>query len=462
MQKTASRPPVVAVLGHVDHGKTTLLDKIRKTNVVSREAGGITQSIGAYVVKTKEGENITFIDTPGHSAFTKMRSRGTLAADIAILVVAADDGVMPQTKEALQIIRDSKVPFLVAITKIDLPSVNVESALVSLEKEGVFFEKRGGNTPFVEVSGKTGKGVDELLELLSLIWQVNESKSQSSNLSAIVIESEKGKGGVVATVVVKEGSLKVGQQISNDEITCKVRGLFDENQKSLKEVLPGFPAQILGFDESPQVGSIIHEGAKVEVSKVLKTENKLVENKLPIFVKAKKDGNLEALLNSIPDNFQIIGSGVGDVNKSDIMLAKSSNALGIFTFESKAPPQVLKLAESDGVNIYSFRIIYDLLKKLEELGKTDIKQILGKSEIRAVFPFDGKRVAGVKVSSGKFTKNTKINLMRKDKKIAEVKIISLRKQKEEVSELKEGDEGGILFVPQLDFAIGDVLLSLEK
>ncbi|QQG47753.1 MAG: GTP-binding protein [Candidatus Woesebacteria bacterium] len=462
MQKTASRPPVIAVLGHVDHGKTTLLDKIRKTNIASREAGGITQSIGACVVKTKEDENITFIDTPGHAAFTKMRSRGTLAADIAILVVAADDGVMPQTKEALQIIRDSKVPFLIAITKIDLPSANVENALVSLEKEGVFFEKRGGDTPFAEVSGKTGKGVDELLELLSLIWQVNESKSTSPNLSAIVIESEKGKGGVVATVIVKEGSLKVGQQISNDKMTCKVRGLFDENQKSIKEVLPGFPAQILGFDESPQVGSIIHEGVKVASSLVSKIENKLVENKLSIFVKAKKDGNLEALLNSIPDNFQVIGSGVGDVTQSDITLAKSAGALGIFTFESKASPQVAKLAESDGVNIYSFRIIYELLKKLEELGKTDTKQILGKAEIRAIFPFDGKRVAGVKISLGKFTKNIKTNLMRKEEKIAEVRIVSLRKQKEEVSELKEGEVGGILFVPQLDFAIDDVLLSLEK
>lgn len=465
MEKGQIRPPIVVVLGHVDHGKTTLLDAIRKTNVVSREAGGITQSIGASQVTTKEGKKITFIDTPGHAAFTKMRSRGVNLADIAVLVVAADDGVKPQTKEAIQIIRESGVPFVVALTKTDLGSADIEAAKGQLEKEGVAFEARGGDVPVVALSGKTGKGVDDLLETISLVSEVHEIKGDpGGQLEAIVLETSKDKRGLLVSVVVRNGVLRVGETTSVEGISAKIRGLFGEGRKSIKEVFPSEPALILGFETLPPVGAKITAFREGSLGVL---ENKadaiyVEEGQIPIMVKAENAGALEAILAALPGGVVVVSSGVGDVYESDVLLAKSSGVERIFCFESKASTGVSKLAEAEGVKIETFRVIYEFIQRLEELIKKEDIEILGKAEIVAEFPFNTKRVAGCKVTAGQILKTSKLILTRGEKKLGEVKAHSLKKQKQEISVAKAQEEFGILFEPQLDFKVGDVLVSVAK
>ena len=464
MEKGHSRPPIVVVLGHVDHGKTTLLDAVRKSNVASREAGGITQKIGASQVTTKDGKKITFIDTPGHAAFTKMRSRGAKVADIAVLVVASEEGVKPQTKEALQIIRDAGIPFIVAATKIDLASADPDVVKGQLEKEGVTFEGRGGDVPFVALSAKTGKGVDELLETLSLVSEVHGLKGDAQGeLEAVVLETFKDKSGLLVSVVVRNGTLKAGDSISADGVFTKIRGLFSE-KGSIKEVYPADAVQILGFETPPPVGAKITSSQSNTLSEDVRREEKPKPKKgqIPIIVKAQNQGALEAVLASVPSSFVIVSSGVGDVYESDVLLAKSSGAPRIFCFESKASLQVVKLAEAEGVDIEFFKVIYELFGRLEELVKKGEVEILGKAEILAEFPFNSKRVAGSKVVSGQIQKSDKLLLMRGEKKLGEVKALSLKKQKQEISIVKAGEEFGILFEPQLDFSVGDVLISVAK
>lgn len=456
------RPPIVTVVGHVDHGKTSLLDTIRKTSVTKREAGGITQSIGATTVLTKEGKNITFIDTPGHALFANMRSRGVTLADICILVVAADDGVQPQTKEAIGLLQASGVPFVTAITKIDLPTSNVETALQSLEKEGVFFEKRGGDTPYVEVSSKTGTGIDELMDLIGLLSEVHEINGEKdAKLDGFVIETVKDKRGMMVSVVVKNGSIKVGSTIFANTLSAKVKGIFNENQKQVKEILPGFAGQILGFSELPETGSLISSDPQTvkEILSVNKNKN-LDDTKLKIFVKAKTAGSMEALINNIPEGVQVVGSGVGDLTESDIFFAKAGN-LPIYLFEAKYPNTIRKLAETEGIKIERFEIVYDLLETLKKILEDGREIILGKAQIQASFPFNGKKVAGSKIISGTIKVGTNVKLIRNEKEIGKVRITSIRKQKDEVTSVSQGEECGILFAPQLDFQPSDVLLSVN-
>ena len=464
MEKGQARPPIVVVLGHVDHGKTTLLDAVRKTNVASREAGGITQSIGASQVTTKEGKKITFIDTPGHAAFTKMRSRGAKVADIAVLVVASEEGVKPQTKEALQIIKEAGIPFIVAATKIDLASADPEGTEGQLEKEGVTFEGRGGDVPFVALSAKTGKGVEELLETLSLLSEVHDIKADpKGNLEAVVLETSKDKSGLLVSVVIRNGTLRVADNISGEGVGAKVRGLFSQ-KGSVKEVYPSESAVILGFETLPPIGANVtfSEGAVVPgVSERLKTP-KPQKGQIPIIVKAQNQGALEAVLASVPSSFVVVSSGVGGVYESDVLLAKSSGVARIFCFESKASLQVVKLAEAEGIYLETFKVIYELLKRLEELVKKGEVEILGKAEILAEFPFNGKRIAGCKVVSGQIQKSDKFMVLRGEKKIGEAKALSIKKQKQEISLAKSGEEFGVLFEPQLDFSVGDVLVSVAK
>lgn len=460
------RAPIVTVLGHVDHGKTTLLDSLRKTNVAGREAGGITQKIGASVVTTKDGKKITFIDTPGHAAFSAMRSRGAKAADIAVLVVAADDGVAPQTKEAIKIITETKTPFIVALTKVDLATANLESVLSQLEKEGLFFEGRGGQTPKVEVSAKTGTGINELIELILLLAEVNEIKADAKNpLAAVVIETSKSKGGNLVSTVVRDGSFKVGDQLVSEGVACKVKGIFDEKGKPIKGVLPGEPAQILGFESLPSVGSkVVHSGESVKADSTVYTKTKsaeIKEGQFPVIIRTGNAGSLEAVIASLPVEAVVVGSGVGEVRENDVFLAKSSGAI-IYAFESKVPGSVLKLAETDGVKIKTFRVIYELFKDIEDIVKSGIKEVFGTAQIVAEFPFNDKKVAGCKVLKGRISKVDQLTLIRAEKEIGKVKILSLKKGKEEVGEVREGEEFGVLFVPQLDFAIGDVLISAAR
>lgn len=465
--QNTSRPPIVVVLGHVDHGKTTLLDAIRKTNVTAREAGGITQKIGASVVETKEGKKITFIDTPGHAAFTKMRGRGATVADIAVLVVAQDDGVQPQTKEALQIIKDAIVPFVVAGTKADVPGVSAERLQGELEKEGVFFEGRGGDTPFISVSAKTNAGIDELLEMLTLMADVTEIKGDpAGSLEAVVIESNKDKMGLSATVVVRDGSIKIGEIIFAEEVEAKVRALFDDKGISVKEVLPGNPAKVIGFSEIPTVGTLItrkpHRKKEIEVkAKGVFDLRRLKDDEIPVIIKADNAGSLEAIIASLPPKIVVVGSGVGEVTSRDIIDAKTGNAY-VLAFESKIPTDILKLAEAEKVKVERFQIIYELLQKIDEILKKGAVEINGHAQVMASFPFNNKKVAGCKVTDGKISKGDTLILQRSDKELGKAKAVSIRKQKAEVSSVGQSEEFGVILDPQLDFQIGDVLLSVTK
>lgn len=464
------RPPIVVVLGHVDHGKTTLLDAIRKTNVASREAGGITQSIGASVITLKDGKEVTFIDTPGHAAFSKMRGRGGAVADIAVLVVAQDDGVKPQTLEALKIIRDAKIPFVVAGTKSDVSGTNPDALKGQLEKEQVLFEGRGGDTPFVSVSAKTGAGIPELLETLSLMADVAELKANPSGaLNAVVIESGKDKMGSTATVVVRDGSITVGEKVYVDGFECKVRALFDGSGKSIKKVLPGFPARVFGFDQVPAVGVILSDspistGVNEEIGK--KTKNafdlrRLKEDEIPVVIKAGNAGALEAIISSLPPKIVVVGSGTGEVNSSDILEAKTGSAY-VLAFESKVPNEVAKLADSEKVIVKRFEIIYELLQYLEEILKKGTSEELGRADVLASFPFNDKKVAGCKVTFGRISKGDTISLQKDGKEKGKSRAISLKKQKTEIASVGPGEEFGVILEPQLDFAIGDVIVSVRN
>lgn len=457
------RQPIVTVLGHVDHGKTSLLDAIRKTNVASKEAGGITQGIGASEVQVDNTKKITFIDTPGHAAFSQMRSRGASVCDLAILVVAADDGVKPQTKEALEHIKLAKIPFIVALTKIDLPTADSEMVLGQLEKEGVFFEGRGGDVVKVEVSAKTGKGIKELLEMILLIAEVNELKVDTkAQFEAVVIETTKDKRGPLVSVVVRNGLVNVGDLITAEGIGCKVRALFDARLKSIKEVGPGEPCQILGFSELPAVGTRVVKGEGLGLSQAKAgQEPKDEKGGTPVFIKTTTAGSLEALLSSLPEGVSVIGSGVGDVYESDVLLAKTNGAT-IVCFESKASQQVTKLAESEGVRIETFRIIYELIDRLAEMVKGDRIDILGKAQILALFPFNNKKVCGLKVTEGTISKGGKIQLIKEGLKPVVLKILSMKKGKLDIGEAKQGEELGVIFDPQLDFKVGDVIVSVSK
>jgi translation initiation factor IF-2 len=461
------RPPIVVVLGHVDHGKTTLLDAVRKTDVTAREAGGITQSIGASVVETKVGGRITFIDTPGHAAFGKMRSRGARVADIAILVVAQDDGVQPQTKEALEIIKAANLPYVVAGTKADIAGVNAESLKGQLEKEGVFFEGRGGQVPFLSVSAKTNTGLTELMDMLVLMSEVAELKNDPAGaLEAVVIESGKDKMGSVATVVVRNGTIKTGEIIFAEEEECKVRALFDDKGKSIKQVLPGEPAKVFGFTSIPPVGALVTREAHKIIKEAPKAKGvfdlrRLKNDEIPLILKAGNAGALEAIIASLPPKIVVVDSGVGDITSSDIINAKTGNAY-VFVFESKIPNDIVKLAEAEKVKVERFEIIYELLQRLEEILKSGRVEIVGRVQILAIFPFNNKKVAGCKVLDGRISKGDFLVLTRDAKEIGKGKAVSLKKQKLEVTSVGQSEEFGVITDPQLDFTLGDVIVSVRN
>jgi len=456
------RPPVVTVLGHVDHGKTTLLDVIRATNVQSREAGGITQRIGASVVKTKNNQEIVFIDTPGHAAFAKMRSCGANACDLAVLVVASDDGVKPQTRESIKYIKEAQIPFLVAFTKIDLPSARVEVVKKQLAEEGVYLEGLGGDVPFVSVSARNKVGIDDLLELILLLAGVSNLEGlPDEKLKAVVIETAKTKAGLTVSAIVKQGILRVKDEVYVGTVKAKIRGLIDAFGKSVNEILPGYPALILGFEELPPVGGVITDTPETNIKSKenpqLKEESAASDFKVSLIIKAESQGVLEAILGGIKPEVRIVDFGIGEVTKNDVLMAKTTGSL-IFTFGVKVASEIKKLAESEGVRIEEFDIIYKLFERLDELvSGLEIKEI-AKAEILTEFPFDGKRVAGCRMIVGEINIKDKLILKRGERVLGEVKIISLKKQKQAISKVGQGEEFGILFMPQFDFKVGDMLV----
>ncbi|MBI2019822.1 GTP-binding protein [Candidatus Daviesbacteria bacterium] len=475
-----ARPPIITILGHVDHGKTTLLDYIRKTSVAAKEHGGITQHIGAYQI-THNSKPITFIDTPGHAAFEKMRSRGAKVADIAILVVAADDGVMPQTSEAIKHIQEAKVPLVVAVNKIDLPGINIKVQMEKIKKQlsdrDVKLEEYGGDTPLVPISAKTGEGVDKLLETIELVAELHELKADpQAQVAGVVIEAMLDKfKGPVATILVRNGTLNKGDQIMLGGIKGKIRGMFDFNMKAITEAGPSTPVEILGLEAVPSVGAKLGEEPKeMEKAQVQSLVDKLKqgENKtLKLVIKADKQGSLEAIqagLEKHNDERRVVEFkflGTGDIVEDNVKLASSTGSI-VIGFNIKVLPAAQKLADTDHVLIRTYLIIYELLEEMEEVIEGLIKvgqveEVLGKAKIIAEFPHGKERIAGSRIVEGSIAKGQRIRVVREDTIIGETKLKSLRKVKEEVNKVEKGNDCGMLFEPQLDFQIGDTVESFR-
>lgn len=462
------KPPVVTVMGHVDHGKTTLLDYIRKTKLASKEVGEITQSIGAYQIETKD-KKITFIDTPGHEAFSKMRIRGAEIADIVVLVVSANDGVMAQTKECIKLILETKVPFVVAVTKMDLPEASIDKVKSGLAENEVFVEGYGGNVVCIPVSAKTGEGIDPLLEMILLTAEMLELKADpDGDLEAVIIESKFDKQlGSTATLIVKNGSLKKGSTIWVGDHESKVRMLKNCLGDLVDKVDPGDPALILGFSEVPSVGATVTAVEDMEVQarekKVVQKLTEAEEKKLKLVLRADVSGSLEALLGCLPPRVIVMDSLVGDIKESDILLAKTLGA-EVYGFNVNLPSNIEKLGQTEDVRIKTFKIIYDLITDLQKeikrvLEPDTVRKILGKAEILATFDMKGVHVAGAKMLEGKINKSMPILIKRGETELANTRIVTLKEQKQDISEVLAGKEFGISFAGKIDFLPHDMVLS---
>lgn len=473
-------PPVVAVLGHVDHGKTSLLDAIRKTDVAGREHGGITQSIGASKIElTHDGKKrfITFIDTPGHEAFSKMRSRGAQAADLALLIVSSTDGVMPQTKESISILKSSKVPFIVVLTKSDLPDKNIEKVKQQLIKEEIMIEGYGGDIPVIEVSSKTGANIKELLDLILLVMEMSQVSqgSPSGDLKAIVIESRLDqKAGAKATIVVKNGTLNVRDEIAADGVKAKVRALITDKGEQVKSAAVGDAVEVLGFEKVPAVGaevmvvggpatpSVSSNVEPAQAAPVYSPNFSEVEHPVSIILAADTQGSLEAILNALPPEINIVLSKTGDISTADILLAKPTNAL-VIGFNKKISGGVANLARTEKIIAKNYNLIYELIDELTDAleGKklSFEEQILGVAQIQASFPYEKTIVLGIKITDGRIAKGDKARVVRGETVLGEATISSLRQGKNTLSKVEAGQEAGIVLTPQIDFNVGDMLIS---
>ena len=478
-----ARPPVVCVMGHVDHGKTSLLDAIRNTSVTRGEAGGITQHIGAYVVDC-DGQRITFLDTPGHEAFTAMRMRGANATDIAVLVVAADDGVMPQTVEAISHAKAAGVEIIVAINKIDKPSANIERVKQELSEYELIPEDWGGSTIFVPVSAHTGEGIDTLLEMILLSAEVCELKANPNRAArGLVIEAQLDKGkGPVATILVQKGTLHVGDFIAAGACSGKVRAMMDDKGRRVKEAGPSTPVEILGLGDVPNAGEILMSFPSDKEAKnfagafVSENKNRLLEEtkgklsldnlfdqiqasdlkELPLIVKADVQGSVEAVKQSLTKLsneevvVRVIHGGVGAVNESDVSLAATSNAI-IIGFNVRPDAMAKQLADQEGVDLRLYRVIYQAIEDVEAAMKGMLdpvfeEKVIGHAEVRQLFKASGVgTIAGSYVLDGIFQRNCKVRITREGEQIFEGELASLKRFKDDVKEVKAGYECGLVF-----------------
>lgn len=495
-----TRPAIITVMGHVDHGKTSLLDYIRKEKVASGEAGGITQHVGAYNV-TNESGSVTFIDTPGHEAFTQMRARGADVTDIVILVVAADDGIMPQTIEAINHTKAADVPMVVAINKCDLPEANPTLVKADLTKYEVVSEDLGGDIPVVEISASTGDGIDDLLETLNLVAEIEELKSNyKADPSGFIIESrmEVGKGNV-ATAIVKRGTLKAGDFIYAGGAFCRVKSLFDHNGDTLKSVTPGSPADIIGWDTSPIAGDqfVSAKNQKTAKNKAEENQNKLKQfddnaytvesrvsemmqllqegelNTINIIVKADTNGSVEAIKDSLLKlsdgdvSIQIVHAAVGGIVLSDVDLASATSSM-IVGFNVRPDSHARNMGQSKGIDIRTYNIIYELIDDISEavIGELTLRTeeaVIGMVDVQTTFkaPKVGV-VAGSVVSEGRVELGAKARLLRDGVVIYEGSIVSLRRFKDDVESVNEGLECGIGLSDYKDIKQGDVIEILGE
>lgn len=487
------RPPIVTVMGHVDHGKTSLLDKIRDTNVTAGEAGGITQHIGAYTVKI-HGETITFIDTPGHAAFTAMRARGAKVTDVAIIVVAADDGVMPQTIEAINHAKAAEVSIIVAINKMDKPEANPDRVKQQLTEYGLVPEEWGGDTVMVPVSAKSGKNIETLLESILVVTELRELKANSKKrATGTVIEAKLDVGrGPVATILIKNGTLAVGDSIIAGSKTGKIRAMFDDKGRKVKSAGPSYPVEVLGFEQVPDAGDIVHAGDEKNIKAVAderraqeKEKNIVQKSKnvslddlfnrisegelktLNVIIKTDVQGSLEALRSSLEklSNNEVrvatIHGGVGAITESDVTLALSSKAI-IIGFNVRPDVNAKSMAENAGVDIRLYRVIYDAMDDVTKAMKGMLapkfkEEVLGQVTVRNVFKISGVgAVAGAYVNTGKITRNAKIRLYRDNVLVTDCEIAALKRFKDDVKEVVAGFECGVSLVSYNDVKVDDV------
>jgi translation initiation factor IF-2 len=497
-KELVARPPVVAILGHVDHGKTTLLDAIRESNIVGKEHGGITQHIGAYRV-VHENRPVTFIDTPGHEAFTQLRARGANVTDIVILVVAADDGVMPQTKEAINHAKAADVPIIVAINKIDKKDVDIEKVKQQLSKEGLLVESWGGDIVSVEISAKEKTQLNELLEMILLLSDMMELKA-NPNIEAqgIVLEARLDSAkGPVATVVILHGTLKQGDSFVSGKTYGKARALFDENGRPLKSAGLSVPVEVLGFTDVPSAGDVFQAIPDPEkAKKIWQIRNAQIETKeapepehltldqlfqqfeegevkeLALVLKADVQGSVEVLTDILPSlstdevKIRIVHSGTGNVTETDVLLASASNAI-ILGYNTKASQKILDLAKEENVEIRSYNIIYQLTKDVKDalsglLDPIQKEVYLGRAEIKRIFrvPRVGA-IAGCLVTDGQINRNAQVRIIRGEEVIHQGKISSLKHIKENVTEIKKGYECGIGIESFKDIQEGDIIEAFK-
>ncbi|MDR5709053.1 MAG: translation initiation factor IF-2 [Armatimonadota bacterium] len=487
------RPPVVTVMGHVDHGKTTLLDAIRKTNVAAGEYGGITQHIGAYQVSV-DGRRITFIDTPGHEAFTTLRARGAQVTDIAVLVVAADDGVMPQTVEALNHARAAGVPILVAINKVDLPTANPERTKQQLAELGLVPEEWGGDTIMVPVSARTGQGIQDLLEMILLVAELNDLRADPRKPArGTILEAKLDRGrGPVATVIVQEGTLRVGDPVVAGETCGKVRAMMDDRGNRLQEAGPSTPVEVVGLEEVPTAGDILEVVPDERTAKAISEERKEQRREqeraqirrggveeaagtvreLRLVVKADVQGSLEAItaalerLSTEEVRVHILHAGVGAVTESDVMLAAASDAV-VIGFNVRPDGAVRRMAEQEGVDVRLYRLIYEAVDDVRKLlaglrAPVVTEVVLGRAEVRQIFPISRVgTVAGCYVREGKVVRGAQVRLVRDGVVVYQGRITSLRRFKEDVREVAAGFECGILLENFNDVKVADILEAFE-
>ena len=496
-QNIVERAPVVVVMGHIDHGKSTLLDYIRKTNIVEGEAGSITQHISAYEVihkdETGKDRKITFLDTPGHEAFSKMRARGAAVADIAILVVSAEDGVKPQTIEAWKTILESKTPAIVAINKIDKPGANVEKTKGELAENEIYLDNYGGKIPFAEISAKTGAGVDELLSLILILAELENFTGESGELAeGLVIEASlDSKRGIQATLIIKNGTLKKGMTAAAEDAICSTRIIENFLGKSVDSATFSSPIRLVGWNEMPRIGSpfktFLKKGEAEEYVKKFGSSRSDLgnpkrsdlfppnENKkiIPIVLKADVAGSLEAIEKEIKkiqnENaiFKIVGRGTGPISESDIKnISAGENAL-VVGFNVRADKSAAEMAETRGVSIAYFDIIYKMTEWLaEEMEKrrprVETEETTGKAKIIKAFSRTKERqIVGGKVLSGVIALSSIVKIMRREFEIGKGKIINLEKTKEKVSSVPEGAEFGMMIESKIEIVAGDIVESFS-
>jgi len=491
--KLSVRPPVVTVMGHVDHGKTTLLDVIRKTNVTAREAGAITQHIGAYQALLDE-RKITFLDTPGHEAFTVMRARGAQATDIVILVVAADDGVMPQTVEAINHAKAAKVPIVVAINKIDKPDANPERVKQQLADLGLVIEEWGGDTVCVPISAKQGQGISDLLENIFLVADILELKADpDSAAEGVIIEAKLDKTkGPLATLLVQKGTLRRGDVVVAGNAWGKIKAMFDDKGKQVHKAEPSTPVEVLGLNEVAKAGDLFtvfsdeHE-ARSTVEKQKYPRPRLILSlsalssqisdgqikELNIVLKTDVDGSIEPIKTSVErvgtekTKARVIHAASGSITESDVLLASASKGI-IIGFNTPTSPGATQLADVEAVGIHHYNVIYKLIEDVDRtlkgmLEPTYTEMLSGRAEVRAVFP-RGKvgKIAGVYVMEGKVWRDAQVKILRQNKVIGESRVSSLKRFKEDVAEVSAGLECGLGIEGNVDFQIGDVTEFYRK